>query len=51
MADRFAERHITGCATEDLLCGRPHKSSTATRLLRPPVEEQQIERKILSANL
>jgi hypothetical protein len=23
-------RHITGCATEDLLCGEPHNKSTAT---------------------
>ena len=31
----LVERHITRCATEDLLCGRPHNSSIATRQLRP----------------
>jgi hypothetical protein len=27
MAACLAERHITGCATEEILCGRPHKIS------------------------
>ena len=31
LREKSSDRHITGYATQDLLCGRPHKMSMTTK--------------------